>query len=332
MSYFNDVNVAHAARNELQSLDEKHTILIVDDNELELLVFRSAISEEVVTSFVSSAEEAIRYIEHHSAPDLIILDVMMPTVTGFQLCEQLKADFKTRDIPIIFLTALNNLDTRTKAFKAGAVDFISKPFYPEELEFRVMNQLRAIDQRNHLESLAFVDELTRLPNRRRYNQAMLSEWSRCKRHKTSIALLIIDIDSFKLYNDTYGHMAGDRAISEIGQSLSTQASRPGDICARFGGEEFVLLLPECNVEGAIAKASKALKDVIALSIPHERSSAHQYASISVGVAVAYPSNELDTLELFKRADTALYEAKTNGKNQFVMAPTYGEPHVVSKSA
>jgi len=301
----------------------KHRVLIVDDNEMELMVFRASLNENIISSFAASAKDALNLLQHQPLPDLIVLDIVMPVENGYEFCKKLKTDYQTKHIPIIFLTACKNLEDKTKAFEAGAADYVTKPFFPEELEFRVQNQLRLLEEKRRLEKLAFTDELTNLANRRSYNQALLDEWSRSARNKHALSLLLLDIDDFKGYNDFYGHDAGDKVLARVAKMFSSLAVRAGDLCARFGGEELVLLLPDCNEEGALQKAEQAVAGVINLNIDHSHSLHKGLLTASVGVTTAYPRADIDSLMLFKVTDEALYKAKTQGKNRFHVAKSIG---------
>jgi len=291
---------------------------------MELLVLRASLNQHVVTTFASSAQQALTSLRSQVLPDLIILDIVMPDINGFEFCQTLKQDYHTKNIPIIFLSGKNDWETKAKAFEAGAVDYVTKPFIPDELEYRIQNQLRLIDERERLEGLAYTDELTGLPNRRAYNQALQSEWSRCMRHKQAISLLILDIDNFKEYNDIYGHDAGDIAIKKVADAFSTLAIRAGDMCARFGGEELVLVLPECNELGLASKANEAVSLISRMGIEHSRSAHNKIMTVSIGAITAYPSPDLDSLAFFKLCDDALYRSKSHGKNQYHIANTMGE--------
>lgn len=324
MTFFNSIpEFANDASNKENT--NKYKILIVDDNEMELLVFRASLKEHITTSFASSAKEALRSLRHKDLPDLIILDVVMPDMNGFELCRKLKNDYHTKNIPIIFLSGQNNLEAKAEAFEAGAVDYVTKPFFPAELEYRIQHQLRMINERRRLVDLAYTDELTGLANRRAYNQTLSDEWSRCMRHKQAITMMLLDIDNFKEYNDGYGHDAGDVAIKKVADEFAKLAVRAGDKCARFGGEELVLLLPECNEQGAMKKAEQAVSSIAALGIAYSQSMHSKVMTVSVGVATAYPSQEIDTLAFFKATDEALYFSKSHGKNRFHLAETIGHP-------
>lgn len=301
----------------------KYKVLIVDDNEMELMFFRSSLDENIISSFAESAKDALNLLKHQPLPDLIVLDIVMPVENGLEFSRKLKTDYQTKHIPIIFLTACKNLEDKTRAFEAGAADYVTKPFFPEELKFRVQNQLRLLEEKRRLEMLAFTDELTKLANRRAYNQTLLDEWSRSARNKQALSLLLLDIDDFKDYNDFYGHDAGDTVLERVAEMFSSLAVRAGDFCARFGGEELVLLLPDCNEEGALQKAEQAVAGVINLNIDYSHSLHKGLLTASVGVTTAYPRADIDSLMLFKVTDEALYKAKIQGKNRFHVAKSIG---------
>ncbi len=249
-------------------------------------------------------------------PDLILLDVMMPDMNGYDVCRELKSHKQFRHIPIIFLTSMNNPESEAKGLELGAIDYIIKPFNPDIVEMRIKNHLELKRHRDILENLSSRDGLTGIANRRRFDEFFEQEWWRAKRKKTQLSLILMDIDHFKQYNDNYGHLAGDDCLKQIALTLDNQLKRPTDLVARYGGEEFVCILPDTDNKGALQIAKQFMKSISDLKIPHSYSNAADHVTISLGVATITPSNSsLSKEELIKVADKNLYEAKANGRNQ-----------------
>jgi len=294
------------------------TILVVDDtaNTLELIATILGTEHKVLTA--SDGETALK-IAGHEEPDLILLDIRMPGMDGYQLCKLLKADPVTREIPVIFVTAMDEEREEAKGLELGAIDYITKPLSQPILRARVRNHIDLKRQRDQLRRLSAVDGLTGLANRRAFAEALEKEWRGAIRRNGSISLLMTDIDDFKQFNDAYGHLAGDEALRRVAKGLESAALRPADMVARYGGEEFVILLPDTGANEAALVADRLLLAVRRLAIPHEHSRGWQYVSLSVGLASARPTRETNPNELLDLADRMLYKAKTGGRNRVVTA-------------
>jgi diguanylate cyclase (GGDEF)-like protein len=241
----------------------------------------------------------------------------MPGMDGIEVCRRLKADAALADIPIIFVTARSEPAEETRALEAGGVDFIAKPVNPAVVRARVRTHLTLKAQSDLLRSLVFVDGLTGVANRRRFDEALRDEWQHCRRAGTALTLLMIDIDHFKRYNDRYGHLVGDACLKRIAAVLQAGLRRACDVVARYGGEEFACLLPECDQPAGRAKAGELCAAVAALDIPHADSPTAQRVTLSVGVATLRPNGVNDPTALVAAADAALYEAKRAGRNRVV---------------
>jgi len=294
------------------------TILVVDDtaNTLELIATILGTEHKVLTS--GDGETAMK-IALQEEPDLILLDIRMPGMDGYQLCKLLKADPVTREIPVIFVTAMDEEREEAKGLELGAIDYITKPLSPPILRARVRNHIDLKRQRDQLRRLSAVDGLTGLANRRAFAEALEKEWRGAIRRNGSISLLMTDIDDFKQFNDAYGHLAGDEALRRVARALESAALRPADVVARYGGEEFVILLPDTGANEAALVADRLLLAVRRLAIPHEHSRGWQYVSLSVGLASARPVRDMNANELLDLADRMLYKAKTGGRNRVVTA-------------
>lgn len=238
----------------------------------------------------------------------------MPGLDGLAVCQQLKADPVLANIPVIFVTACMDPADETRALEAGGVDFITKPVNPMVVRARVKTHLTLKAQGDFLRSLVFVDGLTGVANRRRFDEALLSEWRQCRRAGTPLALLMIDIDHFKRYNDHYGHPTGDACLQQVAAVLKAAMQRACDLVARYGGEEFVCLLPGCDQAPALAKAQALQAALAAQGIAHEASPTAAWVTLSIGVAVAQPQAGGSPAALVAAADAALYSAKHRGRN------------------
>ena len=291
-------------------------VLLVDDDENQLQFYSSGLSTLFHCEFCTSPEKALNVAQQHPQPDLLILDIMMPRYDGFELCRLFKENDNTRNIPIIFVTSCLDIEHKTTGFNAGCVDYITKPVLIPEMIARIQTHVRLRQQANMLEDMALSDPLTKVANRRKYNEFMLREWQRGIRYGQPMSLILIDIDFFKRFNDHYGHSIGDDCLIQVANVLSATSKRSSDLFARVGGEEFVLILPDCAVEGAKQKAALMLQRLHAIAIPHAASEVAKQVTASMGVASMMPSTTLDPISLFQAADGALYEAKMAGRNQY----------------
>jgi diguanylate cyclase (GGDEF)-like protein len=289
-------------------------ILAIDDTPANLvalgLALQSEFDLEVATSGLQGIHQAILM-----PPDLILLDVMMPEVDGYETFRRLKSDPLTRDIPVIFVTAQNSAEDETRALDAGAADFIAKPINPTVLRARVRTQLTIKHQDDALRAMAFVDGLTGVANRRQFDQMLATEWRSCRRSASSLAVAMIDIDYFKPFNDAQGHQAGDACLVAVARALAAGAARPRDLVARYGGEEFVCVMPESALPGAMATAEALRLAVQGLAIAHGASPVAPVVTVSIGVVAVTPTAGAGPDELVAAADAQLYAAKRGGRNR-----------------
>jgi diguanylate cyclase (GGDEF)-like protein len=293
---------------------ERPRILVVDDQPANIQTLHQVLKGECEVSMATSGEQAIAYCQRR-APDLVLLDIVMPGIDGFEVCRRLKADPATRDIPVIFVTSRDSVEDEARGLDVGAVDFIAKPVSAPVVRARVRTHVALKRQADLLRSLAFNDGLTGVANRRWFDERLQVEWLRCRRNRRPLALIMIDLDQFKPYNDHYGHQAGDDCLRAVAAAMKSRLGRPGDLLARYGGEEFVCLLPETPLEGARRKADDLGQAVEALGIAHAHASAADHVTISRGVAALVPGPEPSAAELVHRADEMLYEAKRSGRNR-----------------
>ena len=291
-------------------------ILVVDDAMENVQILHQALRDEHEVLFALSGEKAIE-VALAQQPDLILLDAVMPGMDGYAVCAALEASPRLQDIPVIFVTALSQPEDETRALEAGAVDFISKPFNVAVVRARVRSQLTIKRQADAMRELSLTDGLTGVANRRHFNDRLESEWRRCARANLPLSLIMIDIDHFKLYNDRYGHQAGDQCLQEMSAAMKRCAARPQDLLARYGGEEFILLLPQEGPEGAEAVAQRIQDEVRKLAVRHEASPTAPIVTVSMGLATAMPPLERQNANaLIRSADANLYQAKQGGRNRY----------------
>ncbi|MES2150461.1 MAG: diguanylate cyclase [Pseudomonadota bacterium] len=290
-------------------------ILIVDDAMENIQILHHALQDEHDVLFAMNGAKALQ-VAQHQLPDLILLDAVMPDMDGYAVCKALRENPLTRDIPIIFVTALKTPEDETRALESGAADFISKPVNAAVVRARVRTQLTVKRQSDALRELTLTDPLTGVANRRAFDETLDSEWRRCGRAQVPLALLMVDIDHFKDYNDEYGHPAGDTCLEQVGAAMRRAAGRPHDLVARYGGEEFAILLPQADLQGAEAVARKLLEEIAALDIGHVRSRSSTRVTVSMGVVSAVPTDALVQGQLISAADALLYQAKAGGRNRY----------------
>ena len=303
----------------MDSPDPRQTILIVDDAMTNIMALEELLKDDYEVHYATGSEtglEASKTLQ----PDLILLDVVMPGIDGFEMCMRLKQDPETRDIPVVFVTARNHIADETRGLEAGAIDFITKPFSPPIVRARVRNHLELARQRKVLSALSFIDGLTGVANRRKFEEVLETEWRRCGRQDQSLGVIMVDVDFFKLFNDNYGHQAGDVCLKRIATAQSENLNRGGDFIARYGGEEFVLLLPDTDIDGVRATAGRLADAVNKLAMPHGKSSVARHVTISLGGTAAAPHPDFTAEELVSFADRLLYRAKQTGRNKAIVEP------------
>jgi diguanylate cyclase (GGDEF)-like protein len=320
------------------------SILIVDDS----LVIRQLLKTALTSAgykdlfFAESAQDAFDRLgmdnpgRTATAVDLILMDIAMPDIDGIEACRRIKTFEQFQDVPVIMVTAEPEVSSLQSAFNAGAMDYINKPINQVILLARVRSALRLkyeMDRRKareqkllevsgllkeayeNLWQLSSIDSLTGIANRRRFDEAIDWEWWRSVRNGTPLSLIMIDVDFFKDYNDTYGHQNGDSCLKQVADTLKSETKRAGDLVTRYGGEEFAVILPVTPIEGAAIVAEAMRGSVEALNIEHSQSQVSRCVTISLGVATAIPSRNSSLVALIAAADRALYQAKREGRNQ-----------------
>lgn len=291
-----------------------HTILAVDDSPENLDLIKS-ILEPYYTVKVALNGELALHIASSQHPDLILMDIMLGDSNGFEICHRLKSTAKTRDIPIIFLTAKRTEADEVEGFKIGGCDYITKPFSPAIMLARIQTQLQLKAKADLLEKLASLDSLTEIPNRRAFTAALDRQLNQAKRTAIPLSLLIVDIDKFKQYNDHYGHPSGDDCLKRVATALMDHTHRPEDLVARLGGEEFAILLPNTDNTGATLRAEQYREIIEQLKIEHISSHPVPFVTVSIGVATLMAETHDHAATLIQAADNALYQAKKQGRNR-----------------
>ena len=290
---------------------ENKTILIVDDTIANLDILVELLDKYDVID-TTNGEDALEVVKNEKV-DLILLDIMMPNMDGYEVCNILKANPQTKDIPIIFITAKSDEESIEKAYDFGGSDYVTKPFQSKELLSRVKKELKIQTMMEELKVLASTDSMTKLYNRRYFTKVSQDIVNLAKRENQDLSLIMLDIDRFKNINDSYGHKIGDDVIISLGEILKTY-QRKSDIICRYGGEEFVLLLPNTSLEGAIVVAENIRKEVQNHKVKLLENQEISF-TVSLGVAAISFIKE-DSIEFaLKEADDALYKAKENGRNQ-----------------
>ena len=267
-----------------------------------------------------SGEQALQLIEN-SVVDLIIMDVEMPGLNGFETTRLMREWFKGFWVPIIFVTGKSDEQSYTDGIEAGGDDYLIKPISAVILRAKIHAMERIIEMRdklsqlnNELQKLSQTDSLTQVYNRRAFDDMAQKYWLVATRRHSSISVLMLDVDHFKLYNDYYGHPAGDNCLVQVSAALKTSLLRPEDTLGRYGGEEFIVILPDTDRQGAEQLASTIRRNIEALHIEHKRSSTAAEVTISVGGATCSHTMGSSLEELIKQADEALYKSKLAGRN------------------
>ncbi len=296
----------------------KPNVLIIDDSATIRRMLEFVLRDENDVATADSGALGLKKAAEQN-PDLIVLDVMMPDMDGHEVCRRLKADPRTKDIPVIFCSTLGEPGDEAAGLNLGAIDYVTKPISPPIVQARVRNHVELKRVRDTLAALSIQDGLTGLANRRRFDDGLSQEWARGLRLQTPVALIMCDVDHFKKFNDHYGHLAGDECLRGVAGALKGMVVRPSDLMARYGGEEFAMLLPHTDAAGAKAVAERIRGGVEELKIPHAKHESSPYVTLSLGVASLIPAIGESPQLLILRADQALYNAKHAGRNRVAMA-------------
>lgn len=292
-------------------------ILIVDDSLLQATRLKEIIADEYDVTIAQTAEDGLRRASNESF-SLILLDVVMPEMDGFTLLKTLQEEIITQNVPVILITSLSDVENEQRGLILGAVDYITKPYIPLIVKARVDTHIKLYQYRRKIEEQSMTDQLTGVANRRRYNLYSLARWREAVRLQVPFSICMFDIDHFKIYNDTFGHPAGDKVIAAIAKTVSAHLKRSTDFVARYGGEEFVVISvgdPSKKIFEHLQKIRQAIED---LHIPHNPT-VSEWVTVSVGGVTVIPKRESSYDVYLKTADTMLYDAKKHGRNRVVWA-------------
>jgi len=291
----------------------RNSVLVIDDEKANIIKLTHILSPEYTVYASKSGKNGIAMAKKN-LPDIILLDILMPEMDGYEVLSILKNIEETNKIPVIFVTGLGDAADEEKGLALGAADYISKPFSPVIVKLRVQNQVKILNLIGEIRLFGIIDQLTGISNRRNFDERLRLEWEHSKRDQTALSILMIDIDNFKPYNDTYGHLQGDMALQTITKVIKQSLSRSIDFAARWGGEEFAVLLPNTNLPGASNIAEQIRKTIESTLIPRSNGEPTK-VTVSVGVNTHTPDPESSIHDFFAGADQALYAAKGLGKNR-----------------
>ncbi len=294
---------------------KKPTILIAEDALTSAKMVAGFLGKDYNLLIVRDGKEALRVASLPPYPDLILMDVNMPFLNGYAVCQALKRDKETNQIPLIFLTANGTKEEELYGFKLGAVDYITKPVSLLVLLARIETHLKLRRYQLILESQVKMDTLTGLGNRLGLTEFIDMQWRRSLRRSTPLALLMIDVDHFKLYNDTYGHVRGDECLVRVAQVIQSVSNQAEGYSARYGGEEFVAVFSETGRETACTLAERIRLEIEKLQIENRKNLENPSVSVSIGVSIIEPHREVEQVQLVQQADEALYKAKNAGRNR-----------------
>jgi diguanylate cyclase (GGDEF)-like protein len=292
--------------------DDKR-ILVVDDEKMNIIALAHFLKPQYEIIVAVDGASALEAAEKH-LPDIILLDIIMPDMNGFDVLVKLKNSAATMDIPVIFLTGLSDAGDEEKGLSLGAVDYITKPFNQSVVKARIKTQLKIVEYVHTIEKLCMLDTLTGLSNRRGFDTRMDVEWGRAYRERKTLGLIMLDIDKFKIYNDTYGHPQGDILLQAVAEAIRKTLNRPADFAARWGGEEFMVLLPDTSIEGTVIIAEQIrlnIKNTIVPCADGKKTS----ATVSLGADSIIPDEGYSSADLIAEVDKLLYAAKKNGRNR-----------------
>lgn len=292
-------------------------ILIVDDSPLQAAQLKAILDDEYDVAVAQTAEDGLRQASGGNY-SLILLDIVMPGMDGFTLLKKLQEEIITQSVPVILITSLSDVENEQHGLVLGAVDYIIKPFHSPIVKARVNTHVKLYNYRKQVEAQSMTDQLTGIANRRRYDQYSAAKWQEAARLRVPLSICMFDIDHFKIFNDTFGHPAGDKVIAAVAKTVSSHLQRSTDFFARYGGEEFVALSigdPSEKIFEHLKKIRQAIED---LHIPHA-SSVSEWVTVSVGGVTVVPPAESSYGFYLKIADTMLYDAKKHGRNRVVWA-------------
>ena len=294
----------------------KHKILIIDDSVVNINALHMMLKEEYQVFVAKNGKDGIKQA-NLIQPSLILLDILMPEMDGFQVLDVLTKDSNTSSIPVMFITCLNDDKNEEKGLSLGAVDYITKPFNLSVIKAKVRNHIELFQYRKTIENIAMLDGLTGIPNRRSYDERIKVDWQYAINEQSPISIAILDIDNFKEYNDNYGHLQGDLVLKQVAKQLEAEIPSRNGFVARYGGEEFVVILLNYTQEAAVEILEKVRANIEYLGIKHLHSRAEKVITISLGGGTIIPNEDDDLNQFVEIVDQRLYRAKTLGRNLLV---------------
>lgn len=292
-------------------------VLIVDDSIVQAAQLKAILADEYDVTAAHTAEDGLRRASDENY-SLILLDVAMPGMDGFTLLKKLQEEIITQSVPVILITSLSDVEHEQRGLVLGAVDYITKPFNPLIVKARVNTHIKLYNYRKQVEQQSMTDQLTGIANRRRYDRYSAAKWHEAARLQVPLSICMFDIDHFKVYNDTFGHPAGDKVIAAVAKTIASHLHRSTDFVARYGGEEFVALSLGDRSEKIFGHLKTIRQAVEDLHIPHDPS-VSEWVTVSVGGVTVVPPTDGAYAFYLKIADTMLYDAKKHGRNRVVWA-------------
>lgn len=296
-------------------MERRERILIIDDSPVQAERLRSILQDDYTVTLANTAESGLKYAKEGNF-DLVLLDVVMPEMDGFVLLKKLQEEIITQHTPVILITSLSDAENEERGLTLGAVDYITKPYHPPIVRARVNTHIKLSRYRRQVEQSAMIDPMTGVSNRRGYENCYYRKWQDAVRLKAPISLCMMDIDKFKVYNDTFGHPAGDRVIRAVAGVAADYLRRSTDFFARYGGEEFVAIIQGNDAETAFTQLRRLREAVENLHIPHNPE-VSQWVTVSIGGVTIRPKMSDSYNTYLEIADTMLYDAKRYGRNQVV---------------
>ena len=295
--------------------DIRNSVLVVDDDTMNLRALIEILSEDYTVYAERNGKNCLT-AARRIMPDLILLDVVMPDMNGFEVIKELKEDEKTKNIPIIFVTGLADQNDEVVGFNLGAVDYIVKPFSSHVVKKRVKHQMRIIDLSREVMCLNMTDTLTGIGNRCFFNALLEHEWASARRQRSNICFMILDIDNFRKFNDTFGYLSGDAVLQEVARIIDSKTGRATDRVARWGGERFAVVLPQTELSGALSVAENIRSTIEDTVIKLDLGSTCQ-VTVSIGVHNHIPqrTENYTVADFVSDTDIALGKAKKSGKNR-----------------
>ena len=292
-----------------------YRVMVVDDNDIELKLYANGLAQHFTMVFAKSSKQAWDLLNCAPLPDAIILDIMMPNEDGLALCDRIKENQFTKDIPIIFISALTGPTIKSQAFEIGGADFVTKPPMVAELVARINRHVKVYRKTKRLESLIFIDPLTHLPNASKFREVLKQEWSRCARYWHHLSLLLLRMDNMGQYKIDHGKEKYYNLTASIASGLSDIGGRPGDMFASLGNDTFALLLSDCSSDGALLKADEIMKRFKSPNFVVKEHLNARHVTCTIAISVAAPAGGGDSSQLFEQADDLLFEANQLGNGK-----------------